>query len=158
MNWRGVALSRFQAPGAWMRLLMLLYGVLPFVLSAEPEPIGLCRLVNESSRFAGKVVEVQGYIRPLMHGTYLSEDGCDQSILVVLPSEIPHYKGAVKVRKDAEMKAFEMARSNYLPDAPRYAAVFVGELEYGKRGKRFGYYKNLRVRLVLRSVQKLESR
>jgi len=120
--------------------------------ATSPERVDLCRLAKEPSRFSGKVVEVQGYIKPLMHGTYLKQEGCDQSLFLVLPDEIPNYKGAVKVVRDAGFEAFEKARFNYLPDAPRYSATFVGEIEYAKRGKGFGYNKNHRVRLVLQAV------
>jgi hypothetical protein len=136
-----------------MRILLIVSTLLSMAFAANPERVGLCRLLNEPSRFSGKVVEVQGYIKPLMHGTYLKQEGCDQSLFLVLPDEIPNYKGAIKVVRDAGFEAFEKARFNYQPDAPRYSATFVGELEYAKRGKGFGYNKNHRVRLVLQSVR-----
>jgi hypothetical protein len=74
------------------------------------------------------------------------------ALLLVLPEEIPNYKGSVKVLRDAEFVSFEKARYNYLPEAPIYSAVFVGQLEYAKRGKGVGYNKNHRVRLVLQAV------
>jgi hypothetical protein len=97
--------------------------------AANPERVDLCRVLaklGESGKYAGKVIEVQGTVKPLMHGTYLNQDGCDRTSLLVLPEEIPNYKGSVKVLKDAEFESFEKARFNYQPDAPKYSAVFVG--------------------------------
>jgi len=122
--------------------------------AASPERVDLCRVLDEPGKYAGKMVEVQGSVKPLMHGTYLNQAGCDRALLLVLPEEIPNYKGSIKVLRDAEFESFEKARFNYLPEAPTYSAIFVGQLEYAKRGKGFGYDKNQRVRLVLQAVRK----
>jgi len=132
----------------------LLWAVLlPMAFAASPERVDLCHVLDEPGKYAGKIVELQGSIKPLMHGTYLNQAGCDRALLLVLPEEIPNYKGSVKVLRDAEFESFEKARYNYLPEAPKYSAVFVGQLEYAKRGKGFGYNKNHRVRLVLQAVR-----
>jgi len=86
-----------------------------------------------------------------MHGTYLKQRECAESILVVLPEQIAGYRGSVRVVKDAEFEAFLNAQSDHRPDAPQFDAVFTGQLEYSKRAK-FGYYKNYRVRFVLQTV------
>jgi hypothetical protein len=88
-----------------------------------------------------------------MHGTYLRHAGCDESILIVVPEEIPDYKGDIMVVKDNQFERFLAARSNHLPDAPVFAAEFTGRLEYKKRGRGFGYYKRNRTRLILQSVR-----
>ncbi len=54
--------------------------------------------------------------------------------------------------KDARFEAFLNARSDQRPDAPIFDAIFSGQLEYFKRSK-FGYYRNHRVRFVLRAVE-----
>ena len=136
-----------------MRISLMLSTVLSMAFAAGSERVDLCRLPNEPSKFSGKLVAVQGYVRPLMHGTYLKQEGCEQSLVLVLPDEIPNYKRAVKPVKDAAFESFEKARFNYQLDAPRYSATFVGEIEYAKRGKGFGYNKSHRVRLVLQAVQ-----
>ena len=87
-----------------------------------------------------------------MHGTYLRLPECAESILIVLPEEIPHYRGSVHSVKDAEFDLFLRARYNHVPGAPTFEATFSGQLEYSKRAK-FGYYKNGQMRLVLQSVQ-----
>jgi hypothetical protein len=56
--------------------------------------------------------------------------------------------------KTPRFKSFEQARFSYLPEASKYSALFVGQLEYAKRGKGYGYDKNHRVRLVLQAVRK----
>ena len=134
-----------------MRILLALM-IIPIAFALSPERVSICRVLQEPDRYAGNVVEVQGYIKPLIHGTYLKQDDCDQGLLLVLPEEIPNYKGDVKVIKDGEFEAFKKARFNYQPDAPKYSAVFTGVLEQAKRGKGFGYNKNHRVRLILQSV------
>jgi len=92
-----------------------------------------------------------------MHGTYLKQPGCAGSILVVLPTEIAHYRGSVRPVKDAQLEAFLDARSDHRPDAPAFDAAFSGQLESSKRAK-FGYYRNHRTRFVLQAVQPAASR
>ena len=135
-----------------MRILLAAVFI-PMAFAASPERVDLCRLLDDPGKHAGKVVEVQGFVKPVMHGTYLNQGGCNQALLLVLPEEIPKYKGSVQVLKDAEFESFEKARFNYQPEAPRYSAVFIGQLEYARRGKGFGYSKNHRVRLVLQAVR-----
>ncbi len=135
-----------------MRILLAALFI-PMVFASSPERVDLCRLLDDPGQHAGKVVEVKGFVKPLMHGTYLNQGGCDKALLLVLPEEIPKYKGNVKVLKDAEFESFEKARFNYQPEAPTYSALFIGELEYAKSGKGFGYNKNHRVRLVLQTVR-----
>lgn len=135
-----------------MRILLAAVFI-PMAFAASPERVNLCKLLDDPGKHAGKMVEVQGFVKPLMHGTYLNQGGCDQALLLVLPEEIPKYNGSVKVLKDAEFESFEKARFNYQPEAPRYSAVFIGQLEYARRGKGFGYNKNHRVRLILQAVR-----
>ncbi len=134
--------------------VLLAAALVPTTFAASPERVDLCRVLDEPGKYAGKMVEVQGSVKPLMHGTYVNQDGCDRALLLVLAVEIPNYKGSVKVLRDAEFESFEKARFNYQPEAPKYSAVFVGQLEFAKRGKGFGYDKNHRVRLVLQAVRK----
>jgi hypothetical protein len=134
------------------KLLSFMLLPMVFSISLSVERVSLCKLLDEPNKYAGKFVEVKGYIKPIMHGTYLKQDNCEQGIMIVLPEEIPHYKGTVVLVKDSEYEFFKQARYNFQSKAPRYSAVFTGILEYRKHGKGFGYYKNHRVRLVLQSV------
>ena len=135
-------------------LVVLVIMVIPKTSVWSAEQVNLCQLFEKPSKFAKKVVEINGYLRPMMHGTYLKQEDCDQGILIVLPDEIPNYKETVKVIKDSEYEIFEKARFNYLPGVPKYSAVFMGMIEYKRSGKGFGYYGNHRVRLVLQSITK----
>ncbi len=135
-----------------MRLLLLCAILAPVAIAADATPANLCPVLRDPAKFAGKLIVVNGFIKPLMHGTYLKQAGCDESILLVLPEEIPNYKGGVAVVKDAQFERFLDARYNHLPDAPVFSAEFTGQLEYAKRGKGFGYDKNHRTRLILQSV------
>jgi hypothetical protein len=112
----------------------------------------LCEVLARPKDFARKLITVRASVTPTMHGTYLWQSGCADSILVVLPEEIPHYDGSVRLVKDADFDAFLQARSDHRSDAPRFDATFSGQLEYSGRAK-FGYYKNHRTRLILKSVQ-----
>jgi hypothetical protein len=138
-----------------MRLLalsLLNAGVASAASHSEATPVDLCQALRTPSKFAGKLIVVDGFLVPLMHGTYLKEAGCDESILLVLPAEIPHYKGGISVVQDAQFERFLDARANHRPDATVFFAEFTGKLEYARRGKGFGYYKNQRTRLVLQAV------
>jgi hypothetical protein len=88
-----------------------------------------------------------------MHGTFLSHPGCEGSLLLVLPEEISKYRGAIRTVKDAAFDSFAAARFEFRPDAAPFEATFSGQVETAKRGRGFGYYRNLRTRLVLGSVQ-----
>ena len=134
-----------------MRILSALM-LIPIALALSAERVSLCQIFEEPSKFAGKIVELNGYIKPLMHGTYLKQEGCDQGILIVLPEEIANYKGSIRLVKDSEFEVFKKARFNYQPGTPQYSAVFTGMIEYKKDGKGFGYYKNHRVRLIVQSI------
>jgi hypothetical protein len=92
-----------------------------------------------------------------MHGTYLSDDHCATSLPVVLPEEIPGYRGPVKTVRDAAFDQFLTARYDHRPDAPTFQATFRGIIETAKNGSGFGYYRNHPQRLVLQSVD-LENR
>jgi hypothetical protein len=58
--------------------------LLPMAFAASPERVDLCHVLDEPGKYAGKIVELQGSIKPLMHGTYLNQAGCDRALL--LPS------------------------------------------------------------------------
>lgn len=133
-------------------MLLLLIATACMAFAAESECVNLCRLLAHPTMYAGKTIRVRATVKPLMHGTYLRESGCDQSLLLVLPAEIPGYKGRATLVKDTNFDSFEEARFNYLPDAPPFSATFTGQLEYKGRGKGFGYNKNHRVRFVLERV------
>jgi hypothetical protein len=125
-------------------------------MAADATAVDLCQVLRDPAKLAGKVIVVNGFIKPLMHGTYLKQAGCDESVLLVLPEEIPNYKGGITVVKDTQFQHFLDARYNHLPDAPVFSAEFTGQLEYTKRGKGFGYNKNERTRLILQSVWHVE--
>lgn len=138
-----------------MRLLSFLVSLITTALlaaGADVVPTNICDALRSPTKVSGKLVTVDGFIVSLMHGTFLKQTGCDSSILLVLPSEIPHYKGGISLIKDAESERFLDARANHLPDAPIFHAQFTGQLEYAGRGKGFGYDKNLPLRLILKSV------
>jgi integrase len=115
-------------------LVMALYSV-GFTLSGQAED--LCRILARPQDFAGRTISIRASVQPTMHGTYLKQAGCDDSVLLVLPEELPNYRGPVRVAKDAEFEAFLKARYDHRADAPRFIATFSGQLEYSKRG-RFG--------------------
>jgi hypothetical protein len=112
----------------------------------------LCRVLARPKDFAGKSLTIRAAVRPTMHGTYLHQPGCADSILAVLPEEIPGYRGSVRLVKDSEFDKFLDARFDHRPGAPSFEAVFLGQLEYSPR-VRFGYYKNHRTRFVLQAVR-----
>ena len=140
-----------------MRLLLLCIVLAPVAIAAEAIAIDVCATLRDPAKVAGKNVLVNGFIKPLMHGTYLKQPKCNGSILLVLPEEVPNYKGGIKVVKDAQFELFLDARFNHLPNAPVFFAEFVGQLEYAKGGKGFGYNKNHRTRLILQSVKNARS-
>src|SRR5262249_40994860 len=87
-----------------------------------------CWLVQRT--FVQKLITVRASVKPTMHGTYLGQPGCADSILVVLPEGIPHYVYSVQLVKDAGLDAFLQERFNYRPDASRFDSTFSGQLEY----------------------------
>jgi hypothetical protein len=105
----------------------------------------------------GEAVAIRAVLQATMHGTYLADHDCVTSLLVVLPEEIPGYRGPVRTVKDDAFSRFLTARYDYRPDAPPFEATFLGIIESAKNGSGFGYYRNQRQRLVLLSVD-LESR
>jgi hypothetical protein len=117
-----------------------------------PMVVDLCKVLATPAKYAGAEITVRATIRSSMHGTYLSQAGCDDVLFMALPAEIPNRKGGPEVERDSSFKAFELARSDYRPDAPRFTASFTGELEYAKHGKGFGYYGRNKTRLVVRKV------
>ena len=112
----------------------------------------LCKVLDRPQDFAGRMLSIRASVKPTMHGTYLKQPQCPNSILLLLPEEIPNYRGPVRPVKDARFEAFLDARFDHRPDAPTFEATFSGQLEYSKRGK-FGYYGNHRARFVLRAVE-----
>ena len=134
-----------------IRSLILSLIMLSSVLGAEgPMVIDLCKVLATPAKYAGTEITVRASIRPSMHGTYLSQEGCDD--VLALPTEIPNRKSGPKVERDSNFEAFERARSDYRPDAPKFTASFTGELEYAKHGKGFGYYGRNKTRLVVYRV------
>ncbi len=67
-GWRG---------GECMRTVLLPFAVLGLAFAGDEQRLDLCRLMREPAKLAGKVVEVKGYLKPLMHGTYLKQEGCE---------------------------------------------------------------------------------
>jgi hypothetical protein len=124
----------------------------PAIAAEGPTVVDLCKVLATPAKYAGTEITVRATIRSSMHGTYLSQTGCDDVLFMALPAEIPNRKGGPEVEKDSSFKAFELARSDYRPDAPRFTASFTGELEYAKHGKGFGYYGRNKTRLVVRKV------
>jgi hypothetical protein len=112
---------------------------------------GLCALLKEQQR-PTQIITLRAVVRPTMHGTYLSQNGCESSLLLVLPDEVPGYRGPVKTITDDGLKRFLDARYDYRPDAPPFEATFRGAIETAPKGSGFGYYHNHRFRFVLRSV------
>jgi hypothetical protein len=131
------------------KFLILLACLTAGTLNAED----LCKVLARPMDFAGDVISIRASVKATMHGTYLRQSHCADSILVVLPEEILQYRGSVHTVKDAEFEAFLKARLDHRPDAPVFEATFSGQLEYSARAK-FGYYKRHRTRLVLQAVQR----
>jgi hypothetical protein len=129
-------------------ILALSISALAFEVRAED----LCKVLAHPQDFAGKSLTIRASVKPTMHGTYLNQSGCTDSLLIVLPEEIPNYRGSVLTVKDTHFDDFQKARFDHRPDALVFSATFSGQLEYAKRGK-FGYYRNHRARLVLRAVE-----
>jgi len=132
-----------------LAILALVSSALVFEVRAED----LCRILARPQEFTGKVLTIRATVKPTMHGTYLKQSGCADSILVVLPEEIPNYRGSVRTLQDAQFNDFVKARFDFRPNAPVFEAAFSGQLEYAKRGVKFGYYRNHRARFVLRAVE-----
>jgi hypothetical protein len=117
---------------------------------------GLCAVLTAKLSPA-ETVAIRAVLHATIHGTYLSDDHCATSLLVVLPEEIPGYQGPVKTVKDGAFDRFLTARYDHRPDASTFEATFRGIIETAKNGSGFGYYMNHRQRLVLQSVD-LENR
>jgi hypothetical protein len=134
-----------------MNRVGLVWMIWAFPLLAAAQADNLCAVLN---REYGRVqtIEIRAVLKSAMHGTYLSQDGCDRSLLLVLPEEIPGYKGPVKTVKDQDFSRFLDARNDHRPDAPKFEATFCGNIETASGRGEFGYYRNKRLRLVLRSV------
>jgi hypothetical protein len=118
-------------------ILALSTSALAFEIRAED----LCGVLAHPQDFAGKSLTIRASVKPTMHGTYLNQPGCTDSLLIVLPEEIPSYLGSVLTVKDAYFEDFQKARFDFRPDALVFSATFSGQLEYARRGK-FGYYRN----------------
>jgi hypothetical protein len=116
----------------------------------------LCVVLN-AKHSPAETVAIRAVLHATTHGTYISDDDCPSSLLLVLPEEIPGYRGPVKEVKDSAFNRFLTARYDYRPDAPTFEATFRGIIETAKNGSGFGYYRNHRQRLVLQSVD-LENR
>jgi hypothetical protein len=117
---------------------------------------GLCALLN-AKHSLGETVAIRAVLHATIHGTYLTDHDCASSLLLVLPDEIPGYRGPVKTVKDGAFNQLLTARYDYRPDAPAFEATFRGIIETANNGSGFGYYRNHRQRLVLLSVD-LENR
>ena len=87
-----------------------------------------------------------------MHGTYLTETACDDTLLMALATEVAEQKGTTPLERNAGLTAFQRARVDFRTNAPRFTASFTGILEYAKYGKGFGYYGKNKTRLVVFSV------
>lgn len=97
----------------------------PAIAAEGPTVVVLCKVLATPAKYAGTEITVRATIRSSMHGTYLSQTGCDDVLFMALPAEIPNRKGGPEVEKDSSFKAFELARSDYRPDAPRFTASFL---------------------------------
>jgi len=111
----------------------------------------LCAVLN-GEHSSVQTTEVRAVLHSTMHGTYLSQDQCDRSLLLLLPEEIPGYNGPVRTVKDQDFERFLDARADHRPDAPKFEATFRGVIETATGRSGFGYYRNQRLRFVLRSV------
>jgi hypothetical protein len=131
-------------------LSMLILG--PALAAERPTVVDLCKVLATPAKYAGTEITVRATMRSSMHGTYLHQAGCEEVLFMALPTEIPNRKGGPEVEQDSSFKAFERARSDYRPDAPKFTASFTGELEYAKHGKGFGYYGRNKTRLVVYKV------
>jgi len=135
-----------------IRALFLAVFALGSMAAEGPAIVDLCKVLEAPAKYAGTEITVRATIKPSMHGTYLSQAGCDEVLFMALRTEIPNRKGGLEVEQDSSFKAFESARSDYRPEAPRFTASFTGELEYAKHGKGFGYYGRNKARLVVHKV------
>jgi TonB family protein len=118
----------------------------------------LCAVVSNPARYSRRIVSVEATVTATIHGTYLREKGCERSLLVVLPDEIPDYRGPIRTVKDPNFDEFARARL-YSParQPSEFFAVFTGQIEFSNR-PRFGYYRNRTSRLVLQSVKRPSAR
>jgi hypothetical protein len=80
--------ARSYATGVrkWVVILVLCIAGVPCEVRAED----LCSVLARPKDFAGRFLSIQASVKPTMHGTYLKQPGCADSILVVLPEEIAH--------------------------------------------------------------------
>lgn len=134
-----------------MKWLWLMCTMWTFPLCATEQVHDFCALLK-GEHSPAQTIAVRAVLHPTMHGTYLSQDGCDASLLLVLPEEIPRYNGPVRTVKDQDFNRFLDARYDHRPDAPKFEATFCGVIETASGQSGFGYYRNHRLRFVLRSV------
>lgn len=134
-----------------MGKLIVILAISSTELALESHAEDLCRVLARPQNFAGKMLTIRAFVKPTMHGTYLKQPGCSDSLFLVLPEEIPKYRGAVRTVKDARFDGFLKARFDSRPDAPTFEATFSGQLDYSKRAQ-FGYYKSHRTRFVVTGV------
>jgi len=140
-----------------IRSLVLCLIILGPAMAADgPAVVDLCKVLATPAKYAGTEITVHATIQSSMHGTYLSQGGCDEVLFMALPAEIPNRKGGPEVERDSNFKAFERARSDYRPEAPKFTASFTGELQYAKHGKAFGYYGRNKTRLVVYKVSEVD--
>jgi hypothetical protein len=140
-----------------IKSLILSFAILTPVLAADGPNVGdLCTLLATPAKYAGTQITVRATIQPSMHGTYLTQAGCTDVLFIALPREIPNRKAGPEIEENSDFKAFERARSDYRPEAPRFTASFTGKLEYAKQGKGFGYYGRNKTRLVVSKVSDVE--
>jgi hypothetical protein len=138
---------------SWHRMdrLCLLVATWALPLLGTRQADDLCAVLK-GKQSPAQLIAVRAVLHPTMHGAYLAQHGCESSLLLVLAEEIPGYSGLVKTVKDDAFKRFLEARYDYRPDAPQFEATFRGVIEAAPSGSRFGYYRNHRLRFVLRSV------
>ena len=112
-----------------------------------------CAVMERPKDFARKFVSIRATVTPTMHGTYLVAAGCAVSLIVVLPEEIPKYRGTVKTIKDGAFDQFMRARYDFRPEREVLEATLKGQVETASPSRGFGYYHKNPARLVLGSVE-----
>src|SRR5438477_528095 len=142
-----------------LRSLIVFFVIRGSALAAVGPPVvDLCKVLATPAKYAGKEVTVRATIRSSMHDTYLNQISCEDVLFMTLPTEIPNRKGGPEVERDSSFKAFERARSDFQPDAPKFTASFTSKLEYAKHNKKFGYYDGNKTKLIIHKVSDVKQR
>jgi len=93
-----------------IRYLLFVVALGSVVASEGPTVVNLCRVLEAPAKYAGTEITVRATIRPSLHGTYLSQTGCDEVLFMALPAETPNRKAMPEIERNSGFQAFERAR------------------------------------------------